>query len=357
MITTSTSAAAAPPLPQLERVALREGLPDLAARLADLGRWVEAEIGDVSADLAAVRGGPSMIEQTASHLLALTGKHLRPMCVVLASKLGAGFTDAARQLAVAVELVHSATLLHDDVVDVADSRRGQPAARVVYGNAASIFAGDWLLVDALRRIQRAGVPATLDEMLAVIEEMILAESLQLERRGRIDLASRAAYFRVVEGKTAALFRWAMRAGGRAGGLGAAELDALEQFGLHLGVAFQTVDDCLDVGGDPEVTGKDTLADLREGKLTYPLLVALERAPELAGRLAEALAVSEATGRVAPAAAAEIARIVERTGGLAESHKLAEQHVGLALTALDVLPAGDGRDALRTVAVASLRRSS
>lgn len=349
---------AALPLPQLERVSLREGLPDLAGRLADLRAWVASELGDIGRDLAAIRGGASVVEKTAAHLLALGGKHLRPMCVVLASKLGPkAAPDQARQLAVAVELVHSATLLHDDVVDAADVRRGQPAARMLYGNAASIFAGDWLLIEALRRIRRADVPGTLDEMLAIIEEMILAESLQLERRGRVELASRNAYFRVVEGKTAALFRWAMRAGGRTGGLDTSQLDALERFGLHLGVAFQTIDDCLDVGGDPRVTGKDALTDVREGKLTYPLLIALEREPQMASLLTAALASSDGNGRVSDTHAAEIARIVHSAGGLQEARTLAEQHIEHAITALRTLPHSEGRDALTTVAVASLRRSS
>src|SRR5262249_22155884 len=140
-----------------------------------------------------------------------------PLCVALAARAGNGFGAAARQLAVAVELVHTATLLHDDVVDVGDTRRGAPAARVVYGNAASIFAGDWLLVEALRRVRAAAVPDALDRLLDIIEEMIMAESTQLDRRG-VMVADRAAYFRVVEGKTASLFRWALWAGGRAGGL-------------------------------------------------------------------------------------------------------------------------------------------
>src|SRR5439155_11378446 len=125
----------------------------------------------------------------------LRGKHLRPLCVALASRLGAGFTAPARSLAVAVELVHSATLLHDDVVDVADRRRGEPSARIVYGNAASIFAGDWLLVAALRRIAATGIDGLLERMLAVIDDMIAAESLQLERRGRL-AGDRDDYFRI-----------------------------------------------------------------------------------------------------------------------------------------------------------------
>jgi octaprenyl-diphosphate synthase len=250
---------------------------------------------------------------------------------------------------VAVELVHSATLLHDDVVDVAERRRGEPAACVVYGNAASIFAGDWLLVAALRRIAAAGVEGVLDRMLAVIDEMIVAESIQLERRGNV-AGAREDYFAIVEGKTAALFRWAMIAGARSAGLSPAAEAALERFGLHLGVAFQAVDDELDYA---DGTGKDPLADLREGKITYPLVVALEREASLHPRL-EAL-LAEAEPRREELAA--IAATVRATGALAATRALAEDHVERALAVLEELPAGPARDALVTVALASLERTS
>ena len=174
---------------------------------------MRADLAAFETELAAIPRGARVVHAAAHHLLDLRGKHLRPLCVALASRFGDGFTDQARALAVAVELVHSATLLHDDVVDVAERRRGEPAACVVYGNAASIFAGDWLLVAALRRIAAAGVDGLLDRMLAVIDEMIVAESIQLERRGNVT-GSRDDYFAIVEGKTAALFRWAMVAGAR-----------------------------------------------------------------------------------------------------------------------------------------------
>jgi octaprenyl-diphosphate synthase len=290
-----------------------------------------------------------VVHSAAHHLLDLRGKHLRPLCVALASRFGDGFTEKARGLAVAVELIHSATLLHDDVVDVAERRRGEPAACVVYGNAASIFAGDWLLVAALRRIAAAGVEGLLDRMLGVIDEMIVAESIQLERRGNVT-GAREDYFAIIEGKTAALFRWAMVAGARIAKLSPAAEAALERFGLHLGVAFQAVDDELDFA---DGTGKDPLADLREGKITYPLVVALERDAALHARLAALLA--EPQPRRDELAA--IAGAVRATGALAATRALAEDHVARALAVLDELPAGPARDALVTVALASLERTS
>jgi octaprenyl-diphosphate synthase len=336
-------------LDRLAQVSTARGAPSLGDRLADLDRWVRDDLRAFEGELSAIPRGARVVHAAAHHLLDLRGKHLRPLCVALASRFGDGFTAAARGLAVAVELVHSATLLHDDVVDVAERRRGQPAASVVYGNAASIFAGDWLLIAALRRIAAAGCDGLLDRMLGVIDEMIIAESVQLERRNKLT-GAREDYFAIVEGKTAALFRWAMIAGARVARLPAAGEHALERFGLHLGVAFQAVDDELDFR---DGTGKDPLADLREGKMTYPLVVALEREPALRGRL-EALLAAEHPPREQLAA---VAHAIRATGALAATRALAEDHVERALGMLDELPTGPARDALVTVALASLERVS
>jgi octaprenyl-diphosphate synthase len=338
-------------LDRLADVSAARATPSLGERLASLDRWVRDDLVEFEAELAAIPRGARVVHAAAHHLLELGGKHLRPLCVALASRFGDGFTPRARGLAVAVELVHSATLLHDDVVDLAERRRGAPAACVVYGNAASIFAGDWLLVAALRRIAAVGVDGLLEKMLSIIEEMIVAESVQLERRGKL-VGARDDYFAIVEGKTAALFRWAMIAGARVAGLPAAAETALERFGLHLGVAFQAIDDELDYGGAG--TGKDTLADLREGKITYPLVIALERDPGLAGQLDAMLATDAAPSGDQLAA---IAARVRATGALTATRALAEEHVQRALAVLDELPAGPAREALVTVALASLERTS
>jgi octaprenyl-diphosphate synthase len=344
-------------LDELGRVCGRHGRDDLAARLGDLHAWVAAELRDLERELAPIARGPRVVTRAARHLLDTGGKHLRPMCVALAAKVGGGFDAAARELAIAVELVHTATLLHDDVVDDAAVRRGQPAARALYGNAASIFAGDWLLVEALRRIRGAGVEGLLDRMLAVIEEMILAESLQLERRGRLASPKLDDYLRVVEGKTAALFRWAMLAGARAGGLDADGCAALEHFGVHLGVAFQAVDDRLDLAGDAAATGKLLYADLREGKLTHPLIVAIEREPAIALVVATLVAEADATGRLDAAACAEVAAALGRTGALAATRRLAEERVSAAIAALAPIAEGPAKEALVTVAEATLLREA
>jgi octaprenyl-diphosphate synthase len=288
----------------------------------------------------------------ARHLLAREGKRLRPMCVALAARVGSGFGPAVRELAVAVELVHNATLLHDDVVDLGEVRRGAPAARVIYGNAASVYAGDWLLVEALQRIQGTGFADLLERAIAVLKEMLVAESLQLANRGSMR-SSVADYFRVVEGKTASLFRWALYAGGRAGGVSPEGCDALEDYGRHLGVAFQVVDDVLDVSGEPEVVGKSLFADLREGKMTYPLLLAVERDPALRARMSEACANG---GALDPEIERQAGVALRETGALADSLALARRRSAEAIASLGVLAPSRGREALESIAVAMLHRN-
>jgi octaprenyl-diphosphate synthase len=346
---TADSAAARPAPSLLSRLAAAAGprAHEVADRLAQLDAWVAADLIAFEAELASLQRGPSAVERSAHHLLDLGGKRVRPLCVVLAARAGAGFGPAARQLAVAVELVHSATLLHDDVVDLGDTRRGGATPRVVYGNAASIFAGDWLLIEALRRIRRANIPGLLDRMLSIVEEMILAESVQLENRGRIN-TELDDYFRVVEGKTASLFRWAMLAGASAGGLAPDACLALERYGHHIGVAFQAVDDLLDIGGDAAVTGKALFTDLREGKMTYPLIRALERDAALLPDLVECAALPP-DRPLPPAAIYRVLDALVATEALAECRALARRQATEAAAAIAGLPDGPGKAALIMVA--------
>jgi len=311
---------------------------------------VEAELGRVDAR------GDAPAEKSVRHLLGLRGKRLRPLCVALAARTGPrGFGSAARELAVAAELVHAATLLHDDVVDAGDLRRGAPTARVLYGNAASIFGGDWLLVEAMRRIQTAAVPGALDRALQVLREMLEAESQQLAARGKpwAPEAGRAAYLRVAQGKTASLFAWALGSGGRGGGADEAAATALEDFGTQLGIAFQVVDDALDLADDALSLGKTALADLREGKMTYPLVIAAERDPRVAAWLADAAAQAEP-----PAALLlEVARAVRATGAVDEARRFAAERTRAAEAALGPLPPSAAREALAGIAGALARRDA
>jgi len=224
-----------------------------------------------------------------------------------------------------------------------------------YGNAASIFAGDWLLVEALRRVERSGVPGTLERLLGVIEEMILAESLQLDQRGSIH-ADRALYLSVVEGKTASLFRWALFAGARAGGLSTEDGAALEEYGLQLGTAFQVVDDVLDFEGVAQKVGKKLFADLREGKMTLPLIFAVERQPALVKTLEAVLALPPGEEVPAPLSRAVLAAL-QTTRSVEDAREFARARVVRALASLKALAGSPVVEVLTTVAQASLSRES
>ena len=256
------------------------GLQDLAATIDDLVGFVRDDLAAVEEGLAALSTGDTLVGEAGASLVHLGGKRLRPLCVVLASRVGSARASAVRDIAVAAELVHNATLLHDDVIDHADQRRGRPTARVELGNAASIFAGDYLLIEALNRVQRAAVPGVMEGLLETIAEMIRAESLQLENRGSLD-ASEDLYFEVARGKSAALFSWALGAGALSGGAPPELCRALRVYGESIGVAFQLIDDLLDLVGHHSNTGKTLFSDLSEGKITYPLIVVLDREPALA----------------------------------------------------------------------------
>ena len=338
---------------RLNIVCHERGPHDVATRLRDLTDWIADDMLGFEVELAELVRGGSVVNRSAHHLLDLGGKHLRPVCVALATRLGSDFGPAARDLAVAVELLHNATLLHDDVIDLGERRRGMPAARLVYGNAASVLAGDWLLVEALKRIGRSGHHGLLARALETLVEMIAAEAIQLENRGRINL-NREDYFRVVDGKTAALFRWAMLAGATAGGLPADQRAALERYGTHLGAAFQLVDDLLDVAGDSRVTGKTGFSDLHEGKMTYPLLLVLERDVSIR-RLVERLLRLPADEPLPLRLRARVQRKLVTTGSIRDCRALARRRTDDAIACLAPLPDGPARTALATLAAIPVER--
>lgn len=311
------------------------------ARLGDVGALVGGELAEVERALAAANGGVAPATGAAAHLLTAGGKRVRPLALLLAASCFGPVDGVARELAVVAELVHAATLLHDDVIDDGDERRGRPTARRVFGNAVSVLAGDMLLVQALRLASRAAPGPTFDELLETLGALVDGEVVQLRGRSAL-VADEAAYFAVVEGKTASLFRWAMRAGARAAGAREAEVDALGRYGLELGVAFQLVDDVLDYAGDAEQTGKALLADALEGKITLPLIVALERTQALWSLAERARAGDEA-------AAVALGDEVRASGACLAVRDRARAHSARAVSALAKVPSSRARDLLAALA--------
>lgn len=342
----------------LATVSRREGLAPLAERLHDIQSWLSNDLGTLEqllAQAADVKG--DLAERAAAHLLERPGKRIRPLCVVLASKLAGelpeGQQSAIEDLAAAAELVHAATLLHDDVIDLGTERRGAPTSRVLYGNPASVLGGDHLLVEALRRVRNSGHDKLLGKLLDVVGEMVAAEAVQLERRGRFE-ANREAYLNVVRGKTAVLFEWSMVAGGTVAGLGTDDLAHLGRAGIQTGIAFQMVDDTLDLAESAGSTGKDTLLDLREGKLTWPLIIASERDPQL---LDEFEQISNDPTRLDDGDyVGDLRRRIVATGCVEETLSRAVDWAREARAEIAFLPQGPARRALETVVDISVRRT-
>lgn len=204
------------------------------------------------------------------------GKRLRPALLLLSSKLAGGGGSQAIRLAAVVEMIHAATLVHDDVIDVAQTRRGRPSPNVLWGNHASVLAGDWLYMQAFQIALEERSFRILDILIGLTQTMVEGELIQLERLGSAAVTE-ADYMDLVDRKTAVLFSACARLGALVAGAAPAVESQLSDYAWNLGMAFQLVDDVLDFIADEDVLGKPVGSDLREGKVTLPLIYALELA--------------------------------------------------------------------------------
>ena len=284
-----------------------------------------------------------LINQVAEYIVGAGGKRLRPMLLLLAAgALGHRGPDA-HQLAAVVEFIHTATLLHDDVVDESDLRRGRKTANAVWGNAASVLVGDFLYSRSFQlmvELDRMAVMRILADTTNAIAE---GEVLQLLHVRNPD-TDEAAYLRVIERKTAVLFAAATRLGALLAGADAATCDALHAYGLNLGYAFQIADDVLDYASDADTLGKNLGDDLAEGKATLPLIHAIAHgdAP-IRERLRKAIEHGDTD------AMPEVMSAIHATGGLDYSRRRAEEYAEAAEQALDGLEDNDYVAALRGLA--------
>ncbi|HEY6393231.1 MAG TPA: polyprenyl synthetase family protein [Bryobacteraceae bacterium] len=212
----------------------------------------------------------------ARYLQSGGGKRLRPILVLLASKLVGGVTDGSIRMAAVVEMIHTATLVHDDVIDTAKTRRGRPSSNTIWGNHTCVLAGDWLYMQAFHIALRERNFHVLDLLIALTQMMVEGELLQLELIGKINI-SEADYMELVDRKTASLFSACAKLGALTGGADEATEARMGEFSWNLGIAFQLVDDVLDFTSHEKVLGKPVGSDLREGKVTLPLIYALEDA--------------------------------------------------------------------------------
>jgi octaprenyl-diphosphate synthase len=340
-------------LAQLDATAERGVRPERArAALADVPALPESLFALEEQLTRATDDAEEKLRGAARHLVSAGGKRIRPMVTLLACGACGGEMRAAVPYAVAAELTHSATLLHDDVIDDGPVRRGQPASRVIWGNAVSVLSGDWLLTRALEIVSgEPGHRAALKPLLATMRRLVEGEVLQLSLRGSF-AASEKDYLDVVIGKTASLFGWAAAAGAWAAGVDGRIPAALVEFGEGIGIAFQLVDDALDYAADPGLLGKRLGTDLLEGKATLPLIRACEAEPRLRDRL-RALVDGAADGE---AVAAEVIEVVKRVGGVDAARAMAREHTRAAMAALEEIPDGAHRRALRDAAVSLTERA-
>ncbi len=217
----------------------------------------------------------AMIPEVANHLISSGGKRLRPILTLAAAGLCGYRGDGHIKLAAAVEFLHTATLLHDDVVDGSDMRRGKPAARMLWGNEASVLVGDFLLGQAFKMMVEVGSLSSLDVLSTAAVVIAEGEVMQLSAAKDTE-TSEDAYLAVIRAKTAALFAAACEVGPILAKRGKAEIEACRGYGMNLGVAFQLVDDALDYGGSSTKLGKNVGDDFREGKITLPVVLSFRR---------------------------------------------------------------------------------
>ncbi|MCZ6783371.1 MAG: polyprenyl synthetase family protein [Proteobacteria bacterium] len=297
------------------------------------------------------------------HVLSSGGKRLRPALVLLAAEL-CGYTGPRRiQVAAAVELLHTATLLHDDVVDVSTLRRGRPSANAIWGNRRAVLGGDFLYARASSMIVEDGDLGILEIFANTIRAMAEGELLQLQRSFDTSMTE-AQYYAVIDRKSASLLSAACEAGSILGGVTRAERRRVSEFGRELGLAFQLRDDALDYEAGAEVLGKPPHTDLREGKITLPLLLTLKRSTaaereQIAGVLKIAAQVADlslaGSDSLPELDLAPVLDWVERYRGIADTVRRAEEHVARAAAAIAPFPDGAAKQALLSSAAFAVAR--
>jgi octaprenyl-diphosphate synthase len=307
----------------------------------------------VGADLEAVEteirreldSSVTLIQEMGEYIAGAGGKRLRPILLLLAARLAGARGERPVRLACVVELLHTATLIHDDVVDQAPLRRGRPSANARWGDDASVLVGDHLYSKSFDLLVRDNDRAIMETLARATVSMTEAEVFQLELK-RSGLASEADYVRIITQKTASFISACCRIGGLLGGVPTAQLDALTRYGLDIGVAFQISDDSLDFVADQDRLGKAIGADLREGKRTLPLIAMLERAkPAQADRVRDMLREH----RLGPAEIDEIRRLVLEYDGVDYARTRAHDYAQAAKHDLEAFPASEERDVLSLVA--------
>jgi octaprenyl-diphosphate synthase len=307
----------------------RKAIPLLTAR--EIFDLVRDDLVSVEQELSRQTAAAfEPVSEITSYLLGGGGKRLRPALLLLSASYAGKRAPGAIRLAAVVELLHSATLIHDDVIDSADTRRGRPSANSRWGNHRSVLAGDWLYMQSFQMALEERNFRILDILIDLTQKMVEGELIQLSKIGRIDVTEEDA-LRLATYKTACLFSGCARLGGVLGGLEGAEEEALADYGRYAGLAFQLVDDLLDFTASSEQLGKPVLSDLKEGKVTLPLIYAMENGHREARKLIARVLEEKEFNSVRPET---IVSLVRDSGALERARTLAHDCARRAKACID-----------------------
>lgn len=322
-------------------------------RLREIYRGVETELDAVEAEIRRMgENANPLIAEVNTYLLDGGGKRVRPALLILASKLF-DYRGSDRVFwSAIIEMIHTASLVHDDIIDNAALRRGRDTVHARWGSNITVLLGDFLYIRSITLALRTRATAIIDVIAEATAQMIEGEIIESSITGRTDVTE-AAYMDVLDKKTASLFSAACRIGGLVAGAPPEAIDRLGAFGTNLGLAFQIVDDLLDYTSDAETLGKPVLSDFREGRLTLPVLHALGRADAAARAEIAGLVRDRKTDPSVPARVLEIVS----PEGLEDSFERARSFVRLAKDSLGAFPRSEAREALSSIADLVLERRS
>jgi octaprenyl-diphosphate synthase len=311
-------------------------------------------------DLAAIErefgrdtvSGVRAITDIGEHLRAGGGKRIRPVLLLLAAKLFPHDERSAIRLGAVVEIIHTATLVHDDIIDEARTRRGRPAANTQWGNSKCVLAGDWLYMQAFKVAVEERNFRILDVLIELTQQMVEGELLQMEKLGKC--ISPDEHFDLIFRKTACLFSVSMKVGAILGKASEEQEARLAEYGRNLGLAFQIVDDVLDLTASEEVLGKPVASDLREGKVTMAVIHALERCTPGERKLVEKVLEERAFIAVQHE---QILVVLNRYGSIQYAYDAAAQHAETARNAICTFPDSEIKSALLFIPEFVVERSS
>jgi len=295
----------------------------------------------------------TLVESIGHYIVDAGGKRLRPMLTLLASKACGIDSQQHIPMAAVIEFIHTATLLHDDVVDMSTLRRGRPTANAKWNNPSSVLVGDFIYSRAFQVLVKIGDMRIMKIIADTTNKIAEGEVLQLIAKNNPS-ASEANYMQVIENKTAILFQAAAQCGALLANADEASEKGLQNFGKSIGMAFQLIDDVLDYAGDATDLGKNIGDDLAEGKPTLPLIYAIEKGDKQQQKLIQQALRTE---QLNPEMLKDVIEIVRQSGGLEYTQSLAKAQSKAALNYLQVLPDSEYRQAMKAMVNFSLSRKS